>query len=224
MAAPRSGACTAPMMILAFTAWLLGPLPIESPSQSAGAIVVGIAPLDVAVVEGASANSSEVLARLIRFEMLKVKGLRPDLLQLPPDVQPPLPPKKAGALGRKAAVDVVLVGTVLEAASSQSSHGASTGYFGMSVGGKVNRSSANVTVHVELINPATGEIADMFEVTARTSGTGLGADIWTGIANVNVGDAAWEKTSMGKALREVSQKIATEVGKRAAGKLARDEP
>jgi curli biogenesis system outer membrane secretion channel CsgG len=181
---------------------------------------VGLVPFDVAATEGNAANASEALAKVIRLEMLKTKGLQPQLLALPPGTQLPLAPKKAAELGRAAKADVVLVGTILDASSSHSNHGASIPQLGGYVGGGVSRTSAELSVHVEIVNSTSGEIFDTFEVRGKASGTGVGADITTMAGSFRVGDAGWEKTPMGKALRDVAQKIVAETSKR-AGKLGR---
>lgn len=209
------------MVTHAWCACLVVALGLGSAGQPGNApLTVGVAPFDVAAVEGATMAASDALARLVRVEMLKSKGLQPELLELPPGTRPPLASKTAAALGRKASVDLVLVGTILEAKSSHSSHGASTGRFGISLGGRVNRSSANVTVHIELVNPATPGVPETFEVKGKASGTGIGADMWTALGSFTVGDAGWETTPMGKALREVAQKIVKETTVRAS-KVAR---
>lgn len=177
---------------------------------------VGLVPFDVASTEGASTGASEALAKLVRLEMLKAKGLQPELLELPAGTQLPLAPKKAAQLGRAAKADVVLVGTILDANSSHSNHGAAIPQLGGYVGGGVSRTSAQLSVHVEIVKSASGEIVDTFEVQGKASGTGVGADVTTMVGSFKVGDAGWEKTPMGKALRDVAKKIVSETLKRAA--------
>jgi hypothetical protein len=177
---------------------------------------VGLVPFDVAAAEGATFNASEALAKLVRLEMLKAKGLQPELVELPAGTQLPLAPKKAAELGRAAKSDVVLVGTILEATSSHSNHGASIGQFGGYVGGGISRTKAGLSVHVELVNPKSAAIVDTFEVEGHASGTGVGADLTTVLGSFKIGDAGWEKTPMGKALRDVARKIVAETVKRSS--------
>jgi curli biogenesis system outer membrane secretion channel CsgG len=177
---------------------------------------VGLVPFDLASTEGASMSASDALVKLVRLEMLKVKGLQPELVELPPGTQLPLSPKKAAQLGRAAKADVVLVGTILDASSSHSNHGAAIPQLGGYVGGGVSRTSAQLSVHVEVVNSATSEIVDTFEVQGKASGTGVSADVMTMAGSFKIGDAAWEKTPMGKALREVARKIVEETSRRAS--------
>jgi hypothetical protein len=122
---------------LLIAAWVV----IAAVPRAEDALSVGLVPFDIAAVEGATLNASSALAKLVRLEMLKAKGLQPALLDLPVGTQLPLTPKKAAQLGRTAETDIVLVGTILEATSSHSNHGASTGRFG----GYPNRASASST-------------------------------------------------------------------------------
>jgi hypothetical protein len=43
---------------------------------------------------------------------------------------------------------------------------------------------------------------------------GVGADIWTSLGGFDVGDTSWDKSPMGKALREAAQKLAAEAIRR----------
>lgn len=183
-------------------------------------VAVGLIPFDIAATDGTASGATDALPKIVRLEMLKAKGLQPELLDLPPGTQQPIPAKKAAELGRAAKVDVVLVGTILEATSSHSNHGAGLPQLGGYIGAGVSRSSTQISVHVELVHSATGDIVDSFEVQGKASGTGIGADVMTMVGSFRVGDAGWEKTPMAKALRDVAKKIVTETSKR-AGKLGR---
>jgi curli biogenesis system outer membrane secretion channel CsgG len=130
-----------------------------------------------------------------------------------------LTPQRAAELGKSAGVDLILLGTVLEASSSRNNNRASTsrlgGIIGSSVGGSVTRTTAKISLHAELVESATGRSVDTFEVEASNPDTGVGADLWSTLGNFNLGDDGWQKTPMGKALREAAQKLTTEVAKRA---------
>jgi len=187
--------------------------------QAGGPVTVGLLPFDVASVEGASTEASEALAKLVRLEMLDNKSVQPELLKLPEGTDVPVSAKKAAEIGKGADVGVVLVGTVLEASTSQSSHSAGTGAFGTYVGGNLSKTSATVSVHVQLVDPASGKITDTFEVEGHASETGVGADLSTTLGSFDTGDSAWDKTPMGKALRDVARKIVAETAKR-SGKIS----
>lgn len=189
-------------------------------AQAADPPTIGIVPFDVSTVQGSGgADAGRVLGTLVRVEMLKNKQIRPQLIELPTGVRPPLTPQRAAELGKSAGVDLMLLGTVLEASSSRNNNRASTsrlgGIIGSSVGGSVTRTTAKISLHAELVESATARSVDTFEVEASNTDTGVGADLWSTLGNFNLGDDGWQKTPMGKALREAAQKLTTEVAKRA---------
>jgi curli biogenesis system outer membrane secretion channel CsgG len=182
---------------------------------------IGVVPFDVSAVDGAGgADAGRVLGTLVRVEMLKNKQIRPQLIELPTGVRPPLTTQRAAELGKSAGVDLVLLGTVLEASSSRNNNRASTsrlgGLIGSTVGGSVTRTTAKVSLHAELVESASARSVDTVEVEGSDTDTGIGADLWSTLGNFNLGDDGWQKTPMGKALREAAQKLTSEVGKRAA--------
>ena len=189
--------------------------------NAADPATVGIAPFDVSTVEGGSGpEAGRVLGTLVRVEMLKNKQLRPQVIELPAGVRAPLPPQKAVELGKSAGVDVMLVGTVLEASTTRNTNRANTsrlgGLVGSAVGGSLTRTTAKVMLHAELVDVATGNQLGTFEVEGTNTDTGVGADLWTTLGNFNLGDDGWQNTPMGKALREAAQKLTTEVATFAA--------
>ena len=180
-------------------------------------IRAGILPFDVVSVDGAGPSASTALAKLIRIEMIKGRKLTPVLLTLPPDVTHPVPSEQAATIGKSADVGLVLVGTVVDASTSQTSHSANTGGLLSSVGisGRIDRSSAEVSLHLDLVDPATGKVVDSFDVDGKASDTGVGMDFSTALGGIDTGDGAWEKTPMGKALGNAARKVSDEVAKRA---------
>ncbi len=180
-------------------------------------IRAGILPFDVVSVDGAGPSASTALAKLIRIEMIKGRKLTPVLLTLPPEVTHPVPSEQAATIGKSADVGLVLVGTVVDASTSQTSHSANTGGLLSSVGisGRIDRSSAEVSLHLDLVDPATGKVVDSFDVDGKASDTGVGMDFSTALGGIDTGDGAWEKTPMGKALGNAARKVSDEVAKRA---------
>jgi curli biogenesis system outer membrane secretion channel CsgG len=83
------------------------------------------------------------------------------------------------------------------------------------VGGSLTRTKAEVMMHVELVG-RDGDVHDTFEVEGSNTDVGVGADIWTTLGSFDAGDTGWEKSPMGKALREAAQKLSAEVMKRNA--------
>lgn len=178
---------------------------------------VGILPFDVVSVDGAGPSASAALAKLVRIEMIKGQKLTPVLLTLPPEATHPVPSEQAASIGKSAEVGLVLVGTVVDASTSQTSHSANTGGLlsSVGIGGRIDRSSAEVSLHLDLVDPATGKIVDSFDVKGKASDTGVGMDFSTALGSVDTGGDAWTKTPMGKALSDAARKMNDEVAKRA---------
>jgi len=194
-------------------------LTVSSP-VAAQKLSVGIAPFDVVSVEGASDEASMSMAKLVRVEMIKAGRLQPQLLTPPPDSPTPLPRDEAVKLGRAAKVDIVLVGTVLEAGTSSSSRGANTGGLlgGIGVGARHERVTAKVMLNIELVDPKSGDVADTFDVESSNSESGMGADLSTALGGLDSDSAVSETSPLSKALRDAAAKISVETMKR-SGKL-----
>jgi len=193
-------------------------LALALPAAAADKLRAGILPFDVVSVDGAADAASRAMAKLVRMEMIKNAKLTPELLTVASGTKTPISAETASALGKQANVGVVLVGTVMEASSTVSSHNANTGGLlsSVGVGGRVDRSTATVSLHVDLVNPASGAIADSFDVEGKASETGVGADFSTALGGFDSGDSAWEKTPMGKALQDAAKKLTEQVAKRAS--------
>lgn len=184
---------------------------------------VGILPFDVVSVAGATRQAGEGLARLVRIEMVRAKEVSPMLLERKAETKKPVDPQEAARIGTAAGADFVLIGAVLEAATSQSSKGANSGRLMSRLGvrGRVSKTKAEVTLHAELVDSRSGEIVHEFEVKGSESDVGVGADVWTVIGGVDLEDDAWLKAPMAKALREAAQKVAREVGGQTKKRKAR---
>ena len=183
----------------------------------------GILPFDVVSVDGAADTTGAALAKLVRIEMIKGQKLTPVLLALPDGAATPVPAEQAASIGQAATVGLVVVGTVVDASVTQASHSANTGGLLGSAGitGTLNRSTATVSLHIDLVDPATGKVVDSFDVAGKASDTGVGTDFSTSLGEMTTGgDAPSDNTPMTKALRDAAKKVNDEVVKRAA-KFAR---
>jgi curli biogenesis system outer membrane secretion channel CsgG len=151
--------------------------------------------------------------------MIKSRQLQPVVLEPPPGKATPLAPSAIVAAASSVEVDLVVSGTVLEATTERSSnrvstYGLPTGGYG-NVGGSLTKVKAKVVIQVELIDATTGQTVDTFEVEGADTDVGVGADIYTTLGSFGAGDSGWDKSPMGKALREAAQKGAGEVARRA---------
>lgn len=178
---------------------------------------IGLLPFDVANVDGGTITAAGALAKLVRAQMITNRRVQPVLIELPAGTKLPPSQKQLASLAAENDVQWIVAATVLEATTSHGSNRLSTGglggRLGTSVGGSVTRTKAEVTMHVEIAAP-DGDVTETFEVEGSNTDVGVGADIWTAIGSFDKGDTGWDKSPMGKALREASQKLASEVIKR----------
>lgn len=183
-------------------------------------VAVGLLPFDVVSVDGAGHDAGENLAKLIRVEMIRGRKVRPVLLELPADAKLPMDASAAAEIGKAGGAALVISGTVIEATESHSSNSANTGGLlsGIGVGGSVSKSTARVSLNVELIDAETGESVKNFEVEGKNTDVGVGADFSTALGGADIGGSGWDKSPMAKALREAARKINDEVAKAAASR------
>jgi hypothetical protein len=201
--------CTA-----AALAVLLG---VASPSAQ-GRIRIGILPFDVASVDGGSASAAAALAKLVRAQMVTSRKVQPVLLEMPAGARLPLSDRQIAEIAEQADVAMIVAGTVLEASTERGSNRVSTGSFGGAigthVGGSVTRTRARIGMQAEIAG-RDGQVRDSFEVEGDNTDVGVGTDLWTAIGSFDVGDSGWDKSPMGKALKEAAEELADEVIKRA---------
>jgi curli biogenesis system outer membrane secretion channel CsgG len=183
-------------------------------------LAVGLLPFDVVSVSGSGAQAGENLAKLVRVEMIKAHKLRPVLLELPAGAKLPIDASAAAQVGKAGGAALVISGTVIEANETHSSNSASSGGLlsGIGVGGSVSKSTARVSLNVELIDAETGESLKNFEVEGKNTDVGVGADFNTALGGADIGGSGWDKSPMAKALREAARKINDEVAKTAASR------
>ncbi|MGE0040687.1 MAG: hypothetical protein AB7H88_19585 [Vicinamibacterales bacterium] len=181
------------------------------PAAAQGRVRVGILPFDVANVDGGSQSAAAALAKLVRVQLITDRRTQPVLVELAAGEELPLPEGRLAELAAASGVQVIVAGTVLEATTT---HGSNRVYTprvgGVSLGGSLSRTRAEVSMHVEL-SGADGRVTDTFEVEGDNTDVGVGTDIWTALGSFDVGDSGWDKSPMGKALREAAEKLASEV-------------
>ncbi len=178
---------------------------------------IGLLPFDVANVDGGTHAAATALAKLVRAEMITDKRVQPVLLDVPDGAKLPLSAQQLAALAEQNGLQLIIAGTILEATTSRGSNRISTGglggRIGTSVGGSMTRTRAEVKMHVELTGK-DGEVSDTFQVEGSNTDVGVGTDIWSAIGSFDLGDHGWDKSPMGKALREAAQKLSSETMRR----------
>jgi hypothetical protein len=145
----------------------------------------------------ASALSRAVQAEIAHSTKLEGRVLKLDEGTNPEDVDS----VKALEIGRARKVDVVVVGTVLEASSEESDKsGSGPSFGGISIGGSSHSMKAVVTLQGDLYNTTTGKQIDSIRVTKEASQTKVGANISTSLGDLSNGGSSFDKSPIGKAL------------------------
>jgi len=142
------------------------------------------------------------LGRAVQAEMTHSSDLIGRVLKLDDDVKPEdVDGEKAVTIARGGKVDAVLIGTVLDASSEQSSKGGSgPSIFGQSVGGSTHSVKAEVTLQGDLYNVTTGKLIESIRVTGKASETKVGANVSTTLGGISEGGASFQNSPIGKAL------------------------
>jgi hypothetical protein len=178
---------------------------------------IGLLPFDIANVGGGSYTAAQALAKLVRIEMITDARVQPVLLDLPSGARLPLSTSQLAVLAAEHDLHMIIAGTILDARTTRGRNRVSTrglgGRVGSNVGTSVSRTRAEVSMHVELVSK-DGEVTHTFRADGDNTDVGVGADIWTSLGGFDVGDAGWDKSPMGKALREAAQKVAAEAIRR----------
>ena len=148
--------------------------------------------------EGAAA----AMSRAVQAEIAHSTDLEGRVLRLDPGSDAStLDAEQAVATGRAQHVDVVLVGTVLDASADQSEHtvnGPSLG--GFHLGGSSQSVKAVVTLQGDLYDTVSGKQIDSIRVTGHASETHVGADVSTTLGDLSTGGSAFDGSPLGKAL------------------------
>jgi outer membrane protein OmpA-like peptidoglycan-associated protein len=174
-------------------------MPLAAKAQS-GQLTVGVLPF--ADNTGSSAaDVADSVSRAVQAEIVHSTQLLGRVLTLDAGASHGnIDPGMAIMAGRAQGVDVVVVGTVLEATSEQSSKSASLPSFGgISLGGNKVSIKATVTLQADLFNTSNGQKIDSIRQTGNASQSKVGTDVSTGLGGLNSGGANFDNSAIGKA-------------------------
>jgi hypothetical protein len=164
---------------------------------------VGVLPF----VDNTGSGGAELgvtLGRAVQAELAHSTDLVGRVLKLDDGTNPEdIDGEKAVEIARTRKVDVVLVGTVLDATAEESEHSAQgPSIFGQSVGGRARSVKAVVTLQGDLYNVATGKVIESIRVTGRASDTKVGADVSTDLGSISTAGSSFQNSPIGKALHK----------------------
>jgi Curli production assembly/transport component CsgG len=178
-------------------------------------VKIGILPF----LDASGAMSSDTaagVARLVQAEMThSTPNLTGKVLTLPAGTNlTDLDGEKAVTLGKTGGVDVVLLGTVLDAKSEESTKG---GFLpaiaGQSVGVNVRSVKASVTLQADLYRIAGGDRITSLRVPGSHSDSKFGGSVYTGLGSWDGNSSVFLDSPLGKALQQavagIVKKIST---------------
>jgi OOP family OmpA-OmpF porin len=186
-------------LIAALIAVLIPLLPMRASAQGSQ-FKIGVLPF----ADNTGSNSGDVagdVSRAVQAEIAHSTQLMGVVLTLDSGLSPNnLDPTKAVAIGQARGVDVVLIGTIVEADSQQSSNSANLPSFGgISLGGNKQSVKATVTLQADLYSTSTGQKIDSIRQTGNASQNKIGSDVSTGLGSISSGGSGFDNSAIGKA-------------------------
>jgi hypothetical protein len=175
----------------------------NQPAAAGGGVKVGIAPFADATASGNRAAGADI-GRTMQAEMVHSTTLLPRVLALDGSTKAEdLDAEKATALGRAQNVDLVFVGTVLEARSEESNKsGWIPSIKGQSGNVHIRRVKATVTLQGELYDVAGGQRIFSVRTTGKQTNNAFGGTVYSQFGSWgNDNYAAFLDSPLGKALQ-----------------------
>ena len=188
------------VLLFVASAWTVG----QAQKSTAQPIKIGILPFLDASGQ-MSGNTAAAIGRLVQAEMShSAPNLNGKVLTLDSTAKlEDLDGEKAVALGKAAGVDVVMLGTVIDAKSEESNK---SGWLppiaGQSVGVNVRSVKANVTLQGDLYRVENGERAASLRVPGSHSDNKFGGAVYTTLGSWDGNSSAFMDSPLGKALQQ----------------------
>ena len=178
----RGGICSLLVLVVLGIASLAGAQPVstQKSGDTGHATKLGILPFADATASGNRTAGVDV-SRTMLSEVVHSTNLEPRLLATDGAAKPDeLDAEKAIALGREQHMDLVFMGTVLEAKAEESNKsGWLPSIKGQSANINVHRVKATVTLQGELYDTANGKRIFSVRVTGNNSNNTLGGNAYT---------------------------------------------
>ena len=120
--------------------------------------------------------------------------------------------EKAVEMGRTHKVDVVLVGTVIEATTDSGDQSVSgPSIFGQSIGGSKHSQKSVITLQGDLFNITTGKKIESIRVTGKNSSNKVGANASTTLGSIGSGGLDFDNSTLGKAFHDAVGQLVKEI-------------
>ena len=200
-------------MKLSLAVFVIGMLAVTLSPLRAGAraIKVGVLPYSDATASAGS-TTGDTLSRLTQAEIVHSTQMEGRVVVLPADLKPEqLDSKKIVELGKANNVDLIVMGTLLEAHSEESTqNGMGHAIFGQMVGGGLHSAKATVTIQADIYEVASGKKLDSLRISQSQSDRKISGTVFTTLGSADTSSTAFQNSTLGKAL----QKTITELVKR----------
>ena len=170
-------------------------------SVAAQEIKVGVLPYADATATG-QANLGDSLSRLTQAEIVHSTQLEGRALQITDGTTPQqLDSSKIIALGKEQNVDLVVMGTVLDAHADESAQsGSPHSIFGQSFSSGLHSYKATVTLQADLYDVAAGKKLDSVRITESQTDRKVSVSAATSLGNLDTGSPTFQNSTLGKAL------------------------
>jgi hypothetical protein len=178
---------------------------------AAQTIKVGVLPYSDATASGGT-NIGDTLCRLTQAEIVHSTQLEGRVILITDGTRPEqLDSEKIIALGKSAGVDIVVMGTLLEAHAEESAqNGASHSIFGQTFSGGLHSWKAEVTLQADIYDVVTGQKLDSLRVSQTQIDKKITGGAATTLGSMDTSTPAFQNSTLGKAL----QKTITDLVKR----------
>jgi hypothetical protein len=169
----------------------------------AQAIKVGVLPYSDATASG-GVNIGDTLSRLTQAEIVHSTQLEGRVILITDGTRPEqLDGEKIIALGKSAGVDMVVMGTLLEAHAEESAqNGMSRAIFGQTFSGGLHSWKAAVTLQADIYNVATGQKLDSLRVSQTQTDKKVATNAATSLGSMDTSTPAFQNSTLGKALQK----------------------
>lgn len=164
---------------------------------------VGVLPYSDATASG-GVNVGDTLSRLTQAEIVHSTQLQGQVILITDGTRPEqLDSNKIIALGKEANVDMVIMGTLLEAHAEESAqNGMSRSIFGQTLSGGLHSWKAAVTLQADIYSVATGQKLDSVRVSETQSDKKVTGGAVTTLGSMDTSTPAFQNSTLGKALQK----------------------
>ncbi|HXN49117.1 MAG TPA: CsgG/HfaB family protein [Bryobacteraceae bacterium] len=166
-------------------------------------VKVGVLPFADATASGGAALG-ESLSRATQAEIVHSTQLEGRVVPLPAGLRTDqLDSEKIVGLGRDNHVDLIVLGTVLDAHAEQSSHsGSGPSIFGQSIGAGLHATKATVTLQADVYDVASGKKLESLRLSGAQSDRKVSGNVYTSLGSVDTSSPAFQTSTLGKAMQK----------------------